>query len=85
MSDYVFTSPPAVLRRAKLDNLAIVPASLLPFKEKWQEVANGLPKHEILVVLPASKSPSRKALHKLTSLLKAKGQRVTIISAERFV
>ncbi len=37
---YQFRRHPRALRKSKLDNLALVPASLLPFKEQWQEVAN---------------------------------------------
>lgn len=79
-----FRRPPIAIRRAKLDNLAIVPASLLPFKAKWQEIANNLPEGDTLIVFPTSDSPSRKTLHKVTLLLKAKGQRVTTIPAEAF-
>jgi hypothetical protein len=37
MSGYRITRPPRRLRKARLDNLVLVPASLLPFKEPWQE------------------------------------------------
>lgn len=50
-----FTRPPLGLRRAKLDNLALVPASLLPFKAKWQRLANDLPEGNILIILPETK------------------------------
>ncbi len=36
MSIYRVTRPPRRLRKARLDNLVLVPASLLPFKEQWQ-------------------------------------------------
>ena len=32
--------PPAAVRRATLDNLALVLDSLLPFKKEWQALAN---------------------------------------------
>ncbi len=35
MSGYRITRPPRRLRKARLDNLVLVPASLLPFKEQW--------------------------------------------------
>src|SRR5205823_3714796 len=34
------TSPPKALRRAKLDNLTLVPGHLLPFKAQYQRIAN---------------------------------------------
>jgi hypothetical protein len=37
-----------------LDNLALVPASLLPFKAQYQHLANTLPKGDILIILPAT-------------------------------
>ena len=40
---YRFTNPPKALLKAKLDNIAIVPASMLPFKKSLQELINALP------------------------------------------
>jgi hypothetical protein len=34
--------PPRALPRARFDSLALVPASLLPFKVTWQRMANEL-------------------------------------------
>ena len=49
-----FTNPPRALRRpdVRLDNLALVPVSLLPFKTEWQTVANRLPESGVLIILP---------------------------------
>src|SRR4051794_8587430 len=41
--------PPRSLKRAKFDNLALVPASLLPFKATWQQLANELPTGSTLI------------------------------------
>jgi hypothetical protein len=46
---YQFVRPPRAVRKARLDNLAIVPASLLPRKGKYQRIANNLPKGGILI------------------------------------
>ena len=43
-------SPP--LRRAKLNNVALVPANLLPYKSQWQAIANGLADDGVLMILP---------------------------------
>jgi hypothetical protein len=55
MRPYRLSRPPRSLRRptVHLDNVAVVPASLLPFRAHWQNVANELPDGEILIVLPA--------------------------------
>ena len=36
----VVSSPPPALRKARLDNFALLPASLLPFKAEYQAIAN---------------------------------------------
>jgi hypothetical protein len=45
MQQYRIKRPPKAIRRpgVRLDNVALVPASLLPFKKAWQVVANGMP------------------------------------------
>src|SRR4051812_11761273 len=35
-----------------LDNLTLIPASLLPFKPQWQRIANELPRGGVLIVTP---------------------------------
>ena len=84
MSLYRFTAPSPALRRAKLDNLALVPANLLPFKSEWQAIANGLPKGNILVVLPETNQPLRKAMDTVVDILEADGHRVTTLPAHHF-
>ena len=34
------TEPPVALHKAKPDNLVLIPASQLPFKDEWQQLAN---------------------------------------------
>jgi hypothetical protein len=77
------SSPPRQLRRAKLDNLALVPASLLPFKSEWQRLANQLPQGSTLIILPSPHSASRKSLEHTASQLRARGQRVMTIPADQ--
>lgn len=77
------TSPPKALRKAKLDNIALVPGNLLPFKAKYQEIANRLPDGEMLIVVPPSEHPQRLLLERVASLLRAEGHSVTIVSADR--
>lgn len=84
MSAYRFRSPPRALRRAKLDNLALVPANLLPFKAKWQAMANSLPEGSVLILLPRPNTATTKTLESVASLLKGHGHRVTTLSAEHF-
>ena len=41
---YRLTTPPKALLKARLDNIAIVPASMLPLTETLKEKVNTLPK-----------------------------------------
>ena len=83
---YCFSRPPQVLRRrnVKLDNVALVPGSLLPFKNQYQQIANGLPRGGILIVLPQELG-KRQAFEKTAVQLKNKGKRITTISVTRFI
>jgi hypothetical protein len=51
---YRVGEPPACLKKARLDNIALVPASLLSSKDTYQSLANRLPKGSILYVETAS-------------------------------
>lgn len=79
------TSPPRALKRARLDNLALVPASLLPYKAEYQAIANRQPPGTTLVVLPVGDSLPRRTLELVASRLKAKGQPVAMIASSACV
>jgi hypothetical protein len=85
MRNYRFTRPPKALRRqsVKLDNVALVPGNLLPYKSQYQQIANGLPKGGILIVLPAALT-KRRAFEQTALQLKNKGHQIVTVSAERF-
>jgi hypothetical protein len=48
-NQYRFTKPPQSIRRARLDNIAIVPASALPFRDSLREIISDLPKGGVLL------------------------------------
>jgi hypothetical protein len=79
-----FTPPPRAIRRAKLDNLAIIPASLLPYKAQWQQLANELPSGSTLIVFPAADRPRRATLEIVAARLRAKGRIVATVPAQTF-
>ncbi len=66
----------------RLDNLALVPASLLPHKARYQRIANQLPPGAVLVVLPTEAGPERDALQTAAERVLAKGHPVTTIEAD---
>lgn len=78
-----FACPPRALRKAKLDNLVLVPASLLPFKAEYQAIANKQAPGTTLVVLPAGDSLPRRALERVATHLRAKGQLVRVEPSHR--
>ena len=73
--------PPRSLRRSDvhLDNVAIVPAHLLPCKATYQAIANNLPRGGVLLVLPTADTPEKRLLQTAAQRLKAKGRHVTTI------
>lgn len=62
MKPYRFQRAPRRVRKAQFDNVALVPANLLPFKEQYQAIANELPSGGTLIVLPATDAPHKRAL-----------------------
>ena len=46
---YHIVEPPKAVRKVRLDNITLVPASLLPKKGKYQTIANNLPKGSVLI------------------------------------
>ena len=76
---------PRALHRphVRLDNIALVPAHLLPRKAEYQAIANQLPAGDILLVLPAPDSREHSTMQRIAQLFRAKGRRVTVLTEER--
>ena len=76
---------PQALRhpQVRLDNIALVPAHLLPRKAEYQAIANDLPTGDILVVLPPPESRERPTMERVAQLFRAKGRHVTVLTEER--
>jgi hypothetical protein len=70
------------LRKARRDNLIIVPASLLPHKAQWQALANTLPEGTTLIVLPCQESAAREALKRISGDLSSQGSRVATVEQD---
>ncbi len=79
-----YHQPPTALRKARLDNIAIVPGSLLPYKATYQALANRLPPGDVLIVLPANTADTT-ALARTRALFEAKGHHVTTVLAEELI
>ena len=83
MSALTFTRPPRALRWARPDNLALVPASLLPFKAAYQQIANQQPIGTTLIILP-SDGKQRDTLSTVATLLRAKKRQVSLLQENLF-
>jgi hypothetical protein len=80
---YRITHPPKALRTAKLDNIAIVPASLLPLKARWQAQANTLPERGVLLYHSQKNTRQRKVLASVAAVLKEHGHPVMNLPLEQ--
>jgi hypothetical protein len=76
--------PPRPLRRARLDNLALVPANLLPYKKRWQALANRFPQDAIVIFLPGANQAQTETLLITAEQLRIKGKRVWVLPASSF-
>ena len=86
MQPYRIKRPPRALGRPgiRLDNVALVQASLLPFKREWQAVANGMPKGSVLLCSTRTNQRQRRILEQVSTHMKNKGRQVRTVSAEQF-
>src|SRR6266571_4232257 len=78
---YHFSEPPARLKKAKLDNIALVPASLLKKKAIYQPIANTLPTGSVLVVPGTLRQ--QKIMAKVTSFFRDHGRSVITMPIEK--
>jgi len=79
-NQYRFMKPPSVqLWRAHLDNVALVPANLLPQIHRWHQLAGELPQDELVIVLPSHHGKQRKTIAQVATLLHADGHQVRVV------
>ncbi len=76
--------PPRALRQRSvhLDNVTLLPASLLPFKEQWRQIANGLPAGSVLVCMPTKALRQRWVVERVVAHLRQQGKRVAVVDKE---
>ncbi len=65
------------------NNIALVPASLLPFKDKWQTISNSLPLGEVLLVVPNGQTPLKRSMCCVAVQLRRQGHKVATIEANQ--
>jgi len=70
---YQFSRPPRAIRKAQLDNIALVPASLLSRKGKYQTIANNLPGHGVLICQTDKKERITHVLERVATFFRQRG------------
>ncbi len=78
---YQISEPPAKLKKARLDNIALVPASLLPLKGTYQSVANSYPTGSVLCVPGTLKQ--QKIIATITQFFRDHGRQVITMPLEQ--
>src|SRR5438270_7623089 len=77
---YRLTHPPKALLKARLDNIAIVPASMLPLPQTLKEQVNTLPKGGVFLCYAPENSRQRKILERVEETFRAQGHAVRSMS-----
>jgi hypothetical protein len=77
---YRLTRPPKALVKARLDHIAIVPASMLPLTEILKEKVNTLPQGGVFLCYAQENSRQRKLLERVGETFKQQGHAVRNMS-----
>ena len=80
---YQLTRPPRAVLSAKLDNIAIVPASMLERKESLKEQVNKLPRGEVFLCHTKENTTQRKVLERVKEVFRRLGYAVTLLPMEQ--
>lgn len=86
-NQYRITRAPRGRRRrtVRLDNIALLPGDMLPFRATWEKIAGNLPAGSSLIVLPPSQHPQRRIYEAVALRLRARGRPIRLITAEQVV
>jgi hypothetical protein len=77
---YRLTNPPKALLKARLDNIAIVPASMLPLTETLKEKVNTLPQGGVVLCYAAENTRQKKILERVGETFRQHGHAVKSMS-----
>jgi hypothetical protein len=77
------TNPPKALLKARLDNIAIVPASMLPLMETLKETVNTLPQGGVILCYTAENTRQRKLLERVGETFRQHGHAVMQLPIEQ--
>jgi hypothetical protein len=82
---YRLTRAPRAIRRARLDNIAIVPASMLAGKESLKERVERLPRRQVFLCHTKENTKQKRILEHVKEVFQRLGYAVTLLSVERAV
>jgi len=77
---YRLTNPPKALFKARLDNIAIVPASMLPLTQTLKEKVNTLPQGAVFLCYAEENTRQRKILERVEETFREHGHAVKSMS-----
>lgn len=85
MNQVTFARSPKAPRHARPSNLALAPASLLPFREQYQALANALPPGTILIVVPTTSGTSGRIFETVAHQLAAQGHQIKMVFVDQLI
>ena len=77
---YRLTRPPKAILKARLDNIAIVPASMLPLTETLKKKVNTLPKGGVFLCYAKENTRQKKILERVGETFRGQGHAVKSMS-----
>ena len=77
---YTLTNPPKALLKARMDNIAIVPASMLPLTKLVKEQVKTLPKGGVFLCYARENSRQKKILERVEETFREHGHAVRSMS-----
>jgi hypothetical protein len=80
---YRLTNPPKALLNARLDNIAIVPASMLPLTDTLKEKVNTLPQGGVVLCYTAENTRQQKLLERVGETFREHGHAVLHLPVEQ--
>ena len=81
----MITNPPKALLKARLDNIAIVPASMLPLTETLKAKVNTLPKGGVFLCYAKENSRQEKILERIGETFREQGHVVRSLSMQEAI
>jgi Fe-S oxidoreductase len=82
---YKLKRPPRALQRAKLDNIAIVPASMLTGKVSLQEKVKKFPRRQVFLCHTKENTKQKQVLERVKEIFRRLGYAVTLLPMEQVV